>query len=153
MRALFNKNNIIYRSTPVLAVAASLLLSACGTAPLSQLDGRLQASSRIQFNTYGVRVISVDGDFSLQNPRWIGPGLHTLVVTAAPGPGARDVGQQSFTFSVEPCTRYYLAAKRPSAMSADWDLVVADQETLAGCDPEKELAKARAEKAAQLKAS
>ena len=152
MQALFKQSG----AGPVLTtltLGATLLLSACGTAPLSQLDGRLQASSRIQFNTYSVRVISVDGDFSLQNPRLIGPGLHTLVVTAAPGPGARDVGQQTFTFSVEPCTRYYLAAKRPSAMSANWDLVVEEKEILGGCDPEKELTKARAEKAAQLKAS
>ncbi len=133
------------------ATLAAVLLCACGTAPLSFLDGRLRPSSKIQFNVYSVRVISVDGDFSLQNPRQIAPGLHTLVVNAAPGPGARNVGQKNFTFNVEPCTRYYLAAKRPSAMSADWDLMVAEKEIVSGCDPEKELVKSKNDKSAQLK--
>ncbi len=144
-----------FPNTPMRSLAAAamaaLLLSACGTAPLSFLDGRLQPSSRLQFYTYSVRVISIDGDFSLQNPRAVGPGLHTLVVTAAPGRGARDVGQQAFAFNVEPCTRYYLAAKRSSPMSPNWDLAVEEKEPVGGCDPEKELAKSKAEKASQLK--
>lgn len=146
-----NLNNGRSATRLAAAALATLLLSACGTAPLSFLEGRLQPSSRIQFNTYSVRVIAIDGEYSLQNPRVVGPGLHTLEVNAFPGKGARNIGPKTFTFNVEPCTRYYLAAKRASPMSADWDLAVENKESVGGCDPEKELAKSRAEKAAQSK--
>jgi len=155
MQTLLNKTGLKPGTAARLAAAvlATLLVSACGTAPLSFLDGRLQPSSRIQLNTYSVRVISIDGDYSLQNPRVVGPGLHTLGINAAPGRGARNIGPKLFTFNVEPCTRYYLAAKRISPMDADWDLVVENKEFVGSCDPEKELAKSKAEKSAPMKPS
>ncbi|MFZ6645535.1 hypothetical protein ACO0LO_07455 [Undibacterium sp. TJN25] len=146
MRALLNKTGLKL----AIAVPAILAVAACGTAPLSYLDGRLQPVSRMENNTYSVRVISIDGDYSLQNPRPVGPGLHTLVVSAAPGRGARNVDPQTFTFAVEPCTRYFLGAKRSSKMAAGWDLSVEDKEAVSGCDPAKELAKSKAEQTSQL---
>jgi hypothetical protein len=125
-------------------LAAAAALCACGSAPLSYLDGNLRPSSRLEFHVYPVRVISIDGDFSRQNPRNIAPGMHTLVVVAAPGRGARDVGQQAFPFKVEACTRYYIAAKREGAMSANWSLFVQETEPVAGCDPAQEWEKAKA---------
>jgi hypothetical protein len=70
--------------------------------------------------------------------------MHSVVVIAAPGRGARDVGQQAFPFKVEPCTRYYIAAKREGAMSANWSLFVQETEPVAGCDPAQEWEKAKA---------
>ncbi|WP_394779803.1 hypothetical protein [Undibacterium sp.] len=150
MHALLKK--LAPRSLLKLAVAgpAIVAVAACSTAPLSFLDGRLQPVSRMENNTYSVRVISIDGDYSLQNPRPVSPGLHTLVVSAAPGHGARNVDPQTFTFAVEPCTRYFLGAKRTSKVAAGWDLSVEDKEAVSGCDPEKELAKSKAEQTSQL---
>jgi hypothetical protein len=123
------------------AISASMLflLSSCSTAPLSFLDGN--PLTTVDPELYPVRIISIDGDFSAQNPRPVSPGPRWIVVTAAPLPGSRRAEEKSFMFKVEPCVRYHLAARRKSTLMAEWDLVVNAKESVAGCNADEELKK------------
>jgi len=127
-----------------LASASLLALAGCaGTAPLSFVTG--VPASRNDFHLYPVRVVSVDGKLSFDSPREpvsIAPGPRWLVLEAAPAQGARGTVQQSFLFKVKPCTRYTFAARRESAVAADWTLVVDREEPVSGCQAEEELRKA-----------
>jgi hypothetical protein len=66
-----------------------------------------------------------------------------VVFEAAPGKSARGTVQNAVGLAIEPCTRYSFAARRASAMDADWELVVGAPEPVAACDRQAELAKAR----------
>jgi hypothetical protein len=118
-------------------------LSGCGSAPLSFLEG--VPRTRTDPALYPVRVVSIDGDIYFNTPSkpiQVTPGPHWIVFEAAPGRGARGSVQKSFTFMVEPCRRYHLAARRSSPMDADWSLTVDTMEPVAGCSPDEELKKA-----------
>ena len=131
------------RALPLLAVSAAIA-GCAATAPLSFLSG--QPQSRAELHLYPVRIVSVDGEIHFNRPADrlnVAPGLRWLVVDAPPPrQGARTSVQKSGAFRVEPCTHYWLAARRDSAMAADWTLVVDRQERVAGCDPAEELRKA-----------
>jgi hypothetical protein len=129
----------------ILTIAAITMLSACAaSAPLSFLEGR--PYHRTNPLRYPVRVISVDGDFSVQRSRPVYAGMHTLIVETAPVAGFRTAGQQAIPFKVQPCTRYYLAAERATSLSQDWQLVVDETGPVAGCNPEEEIAKSASER-------
>jgi hypothetical protein len=51
--------------------------------------------------------------------------------------------QTSTTLAVAPCTRYYVASRREAPTAREWKLVVSHQEPVGGCDPARELAKAK----------
>jgi hypothetical protein len=125
-------------------VACLLTLAGCSsTAPLSLVEG--VPWTRTDSNLYPVRVVSVDRDIQFNRPDEpirLSPGPRWLVLEAAPGEGARRHVQKSFVLRVEPCTHYYLAARRTSPMQADWELVIDMKEPVAGCKPEEELKKA-----------
>ena len=115
-------------------------LAGCATAPLSYLDGHLLDRSTL--NRYPVRIVSVDGQIEFHNPVQVAPGQRWVVVEAAPGSGANLLTQQSFVLKVEPCTRYYLAADRPSPLLSEWRLVIERTEPVGSCNPEEEMKKA-----------
>jgi hypothetical protein len=123
------------------AALASLALAACGTAPLSFLDG--QPLDRVTLNRYGVRIVSVDGQINFRNPVQVAPGPHVLVVEARRGDGPDTRMQRTFALNVEPCTHYYLAADRESPLTSPFELVVQAKEKVAGCNPEEEVKKAK----------
>ena len=115
-------------------------LAACTTAPLSFLVGR--PLTKTDMTLYPVRIVSVDGAHDYNVPAAIAPGVHEVVLEAAPGRGALNGVQKTFTLEIKPCTRYFLAARRDSPMSSDWALVVDSTETVGGCSPEEEFRKA-----------
>ena len=51
--------------------------------------------------------------------------------------------QKRVSMTVAPCTRYYVAAQRRSPLLQDWEFVVEETWPVAGCDPAKEIEKAR----------
>jgi len=132
---------VILQSLAALCLA---VLAGCGSAPLSFVDGSLYHHQTTR-NRYPVRIISIDRDFSLQNPRQLSPGPHRLVIEARPVAGFRVPMQKSYVLNIEPCTRYYLAADRDTPLTQDWNLAIDYEEPVSGCDPAKELAKAGSE--------
>lgn len=122
---------------------SALLLSACGTAPLSVLENH--PFHKTDFHREPLTIVAVNGEYSPERRRLVYPGLNTLILEARPVGGMRLPHQQTVAFEVEPCTRYYLAAERETSLSRDWKLVVDRKEEVAGCSPEEELAKAKRE--------
>ncbi|NCT83079.1 MAG: hypothetical protein GXC94_08060 [Comamonadaceae bacterium] len=101
--------------------------------------------TRTDTSLYPVRVVAVDGSLHFDGPSQpvqLSPGARHLVLVAAPSHSARKTVQKSFVLQIEPCRRYYLAAKRQSSMDADWSLVEERKEVVAGCDVAEELRKA-----------
>ena len=133
------------RSLPRLAIAATTLavLAGCTTAPLSYINDR-QVYYRAVLHRYPVFVDAVDGVSTAFRPIPIGPGVHQVKIEALPVAGFSQTVQKTYPMKIEPCTRYYIAAQRTSPLTQDWDLVVEETWPVAGCDPEKEWAKARA---------
>lgn len=121
--------------------AAALTAAGCVTAPMTLLDGELR--TRTDPTLYPVRIVAVDGHKEFRNPVQVPPGQRLVVFEAAPGKSARGTVQKTIGLRVEPCTRYSFAARRASAMDADWELVVGAPEPVAACDPQVELEKAR----------
>ncbi len=122
--------------------AATSLLAACGTAPLSYVNDR-QVYFKAELNRYPVYVVSVDGTSSTFRPLPITAGEHTLALDAQPVAGFSQPLRKVYPISIAPCTRYYIAAQRTSPLTQDWDLIVEKTFPVAGCDPDKELEKAR----------
>jgi hypothetical protein len=124
----------------LLAPICVLVLSGCASAPLSYIEGVPQ--TRSDSTLYPVRVISVDGNIQFGNkPVQVSPGPRWMVFEAATGQGNRTV-QKSFVLKVEPCSRYFFAAKKSSSLASDWSLIVDKKEEVAGCNVEEELKKA-----------
>ena len=117
-------------------------LAACTAAPLSYLNDR-QVYYKAVLNRYPVRVVSIDGSYTTFNPVPIAPGEHLLTIDAAPVAGFSQPTQKQYPLTVAPCTRYYIAAQRTSPLTQDWNLVVEETWPVAGCDPAKELEKAK----------
>jgi hypothetical protein len=129
------------------AAAAFAVLAGCGTAPLSFLNDR-QVYYKAVLHRYPVFVEAVDGVSTAFRPVPIGPGEHRVRFGAPAVAGFSQPVEKTFTMTIQPCTRYYVAAQRPSAFSQDWDLVVEQTWPVAGCDPEKEWQKAKIASAA-----
>ncbi|MBL8518612.1 MAG: hypothetical protein JNM76_16735 [Betaproteobacteria bacterium] len=120
-----------------------LMLTACGTAPMSLLEG--EPYHRTHLNRYPVNIVAVNGKFSTQHPRQVYAGVSTIIVEAAPVGGMRVAKQQALAFKAQPCTRYYLAAERETSLSQDWKLVVDHTEPVGGCNPDEEIEKSKRE--------
>ena len=117
-------------------------LAACTSAPLSYLNDR-QVYYKTVLNRYPVRVVSIDGSYQTFNPVPIAPGEHLLTLDAAPVAGFSQPTQKQYPLTIAPCTRYYIAAQRTSPLTQDWNLVVEETWPVAGCDPAKEIEKAK----------
>ncbi len=123
------------------AVAAALL-AGCGTAPLSYLYDR-QVYYRAELHRYPLVVEAVDGASTTFRPLPITAGEHLVTFSAAPVAGFFQPVTKTYPMDIAPCTRYYVAAQRNAALEQDWHLVVEQTFPVGGCDPAKELEKAR----------
>lgn len=134
-----------WRTGRVIAAAATVVatLAGCSTAPLSFLNDR-QVYHRTVLNRYPVRVVAIDGTYTAFRPVPIAPGTHVLTIDAFPVAGFSQPVQKRYPMTIEPCTRYYIAAQRQTALSQDWELVVEQTWPVAGCDPQREREKASA---------
>ena len=124
------------------ALALATTLAACTTAPLSFINDR-QVYYKAVLNRYPVRVVAIDGSYQAFRPVPIAPGPHLLVLDAIPVAGFTVPIQKTYPMTIAPCTRYYIAAQRTSPLTQDWNLVVEETWPVAGCDPAKEIEKAR----------
>ncbi len=124
------------------ATAAVATLAACTTTPLSYIDDRRVLQRNVLYR-YPVRVVAIDGASQTFRPVPISPGDHRLTIDAPPVAGFALPIQKIYPMTIAPCTRYYVAAQRTGPFVQDWDLVLEDTWPVAGCDPAKELEKAK----------
>jgi hypothetical protein len=116
-----------------IAAAAITSLSGCAQQWESVLDGQLYTKTNL--NRYPVSVSAVDGTYSTSNPRYIDAGEHRLTIEAPPVAGFSQPVRKEFTFKVERCVRYWLAAQRASSLTQDYELVIDHAEPVPGCAP------------------
>jgi hypothetical protein len=116
----------------VLGLVAAL--SACGTVTNTSLLDGSNDFGRVHIDQYPVRVIAVDGEYGIDvNPVRVEPGRRTLRVATAPVAGFREPPTKDVPFTVEPCKRYYLAAKRSNPLAQDFELIVQQVEDRGDC--------------------
>ena len=133
----------VVRAGRIVAAAVLVALAAgCSTAPLSYINDR-QVYYRAVLNRYPVALTAVDGSSTAFRPVPIAPGPHLLTLDALPVAGFSVPVQKTYPMTIAPCTRYYIAAQRKSPLIQDWELVVEETWPVAGCDPAKELEKAK----------
>jgi hypothetical protein len=114
------------------AVAAILASAACASmAPVAQVSGRLQTRTAIDLAP--VQIVSIDGQSRLVDPYSVEPGLRVIVLQAPPARGQRVGPEMTMQLTIQPCTRYYLAARRGSPLLSAWDPIVERTEPLAPC--------------------
>ena len=114
--------------------AAAALLAACSTFD----DGRalfvVTRYHTASIDTYPVLVSKIDGKSTpIGGPAYAEPGARTVVVQTAPDRVHRFGIERSVQLQVEPCTRYWLVAVKPTALANDYEVKVDHQEHLAGC--------------------
>ena len=85
-------------------------------------------------NDYPVRIIAIDGGFQTERDPRLEPGLHSLVLASLKPSQFRTRREKAVAFTVEPCTRYFLAARHATALSEEWELVVRKREPIGGCN-------------------
>jgi hypothetical protein len=116
-------------------LAASALLAGCATSQtFSQLTG--QRWLRAELNTFDVLVISVDGTSFIERPGApvrLDPGLREIVVQGPSTAGFRFGEQRTLKLDVQPCTRYFLEARKANSLSQDFEPRVNFSEPIAGC--------------------
>jgi hypothetical protein len=117
----------------VLAVSATAALAGCAHQWESTLDGNVY--TRAHINRFPVSITAVDGAYSTINPRQVDAGERRLTIDAPPVAGFREPVRKEFTFKVEKCVRYWLAAQRATALTQDFELVIDHAEPIAGCTP------------------
>jgi hypothetical protein len=117
----------------VLAFVAATVGCAT-TQPFSQLDG--YRWSKVGLNTFDVTIISVDGEHYVQRgtPILITPGQHKIVVQGPSTAGFRYGEQRTLDLNVEPCTRYWLEARKANALQQDFVPAVNYEEPISGCN-------------------
>lgn len=126
----------------LLAALTFATLVGCATAPSSYLYDN-QVYYRAIRDRYPVFVLAIDGSSPAFRPVPVTPGEHTLRLDAAAVGGFSERVAKTYPFTVEPCTRYYIAAQRETALSQDWQLVVERTFPVGGCDADAERAKAK----------
>ena len=140
-------------SITALGAVALTVLAACASAPLSYLNDR-QVTQKAMLHRFPVVVTAIDGNGALLDRKIpIAPGDHLLTADAPPVAGLSQPVRKVVPITIAPCTQYYIAAQRPSAFAQDWDLVVEVTYPVAGCDPAKELQKARVASSSTLQSS
>jgi uncharacterized protein YceK len=132
--------------TPVLSaftLIAIAVLSGCTTI-YSQIKGNFDMPTT-ELNDYPIQIVAVDGQYQVMNDARLLPGTHTLVATSRKPSIYRVPRQKVWPITVEPCTRYYFAARHAGRLTEDWDLIVRRTEPIGGCDAQGALAAAKAE--------
>jgi hypothetical protein len=117
----------------VVVMTALASLSGCAHQWESVLDGNLY--TRASMNRYPVQIVAVDGEYSTISPRRVDAGIRRLTVDAPPIANFRDPVRKEFTFKVEKCVRYWLAAQRATSLTPDFELVIDHAEPVPGCTP------------------
>ena len=114
----------------LMVAAAALAASGCAS-HFAYIDGNRYF--RAEMNTYSVIVLDVDGKSYLQNPVMVDPGVRVIRVQGPAAPGFRYGEEKTITIDAKPCTRYYLKAVKPNAISQDFTPMVDYEEPIAGC--------------------
>ena len=122
--------------TKTLLVLAAIAATAgwATNQPFAQLDG--YRWSKVGLNTFDVTIISVDGEHYVQRgvPIMITPGQHKIVVQGPPTAGFRFGEQRTLDLNVEPCTRYWLEARKENSLQQNFEPAVNYQEPISGCN-------------------
>jgi hypothetical protein len=127
-------------SSAVFLLFFATLYAACGTAPLSFIEGNT-GSKLLAENQSPVRVVSIDGHIQFRMPVQISAGPHTLVLESAPRRGVGAPLQRTFAFKVEPCTRYFFIATPTTPMDTNWELAIHTKEPVGACNSDAEVKK------------
>ena len=135
-----------------IAVLAAVTLAACAGAPVSYLYDN-QVYYRAIRDRFPVFVLEIDGSSPAFRPVPITPGQHLLRLDAQAVGGFGERVSKTYPITIEPCTRYYLAAQRQSQISQDWELVVERTFPVGGCDPAAERERAKTSAISAMPAS
>ena len=129
----FSKSGRLRGRLRALAIAFFFAGLAGCTTIYSELRGDFDMPTTA-LNDYPVRIIAIDGGFQTERDPRLEPGLHSLVLASLKPSQFRTRREKAVAFAVEPCTRYFLAARHATALSEDWELVVRKRETIGGCN-------------------
>ena len=111
---------------------AAVALAAAGCASnFSYIDGNRYFKA--EMNSHSVIVLDIDGRSYIQNPVMVEPGVRVIRVQGPAAPGFRFGEDRTITLDVKPCTRYYLKAVTPNAISQEFTPMVDFEEPIAGC--------------------
>ena len=114
-----------------LTVAAVALAAAGCATNFSYIDGNRYF--RTGLNTHSVIVLDIDGKSHIRNPVMVEPGVRVVRVQGPAAPGFRFGQDRTITIDVKPCTRYYLKAVTPNAISPEFTPMVDYEEPISGC--------------------
>jgi hypothetical protein len=134
--AVFPKEPAMKTKPLFFVLAAAVIVAAAGcaaTQPFSQLDG--YRWNKAGLDTFDVTIISVDGEHYIQRgtPIMITPGQHKIVVQGPSTAGFRYGAQRTLELNVEPCTRYWLEARKENALQQDFTPAVNYSDRISGC--------------------
>lgn len=138
--------NVFRIALSASALLASTLLAvtpalADSNRPQSFIDGTPQTKNNAQ--VVAVRILTVDGERPLTAPYALPPGPHWIEAMPQTASAAQAPKAQSFVLKIQPCTYYYLAARRNPIVQGSWKLIVDAEETITACNPAEELRRAR----------
>ena len=123
-------------------VLLPLALAGCQTwgPTWSEVTGQVWTIPPAEFNTAPTGVNLIDGKGAFQRTPGYGgikvePGMHTLVLQAAPISAGWTGGTDLETYKVDfaPCKRYYINAKYDTRLSVSWKPFIDYVEPIAGC--------------------
>ncbi len=121
------------RTAMMLTALALAPLGACTASHESVLTGYLYQPA-VELNRFPVEIIAIDGSSRLDNVYRIEPGVHSLTLASRQSLRHNRVArQQTVEFTVQPCTRYYLAAQHESPLLDRWTMMIDYAEPIAGC--------------------
>lgn len=110
--------------------AIALAATGCAT-NFSYIDGN--RFFKAELNTHSVIVLDIDGKSQIRNPVMVEPGVRVVRVQGPAAPGFRFGQDRTLTLDVKPCTRYYLKAVTPNAISQEFTPMVDFEEPISGC--------------------
>ncbi|MEO8385533.1 MAG: hypothetical protein ABI583_09845 [Betaproteobacteria bacterium] len=120
-----------YLCTLVL-VSICGLFTGCSTI-YSRIEGDFDVATTA-LNDYPVKIVAIDGTYQIAQSAPIEPGAHNLILTSKKPTHFHNREQKAFPLMVEPCNRYYLAARHASKLTEDFEMIVRRVEPIAGCD-------------------
>jgi hypothetical protein len=113
-------------------MVAAVALAATGCAKnFAYIDGNRYFQA--EMNTHSVIVLDIDGQSYVRNPVMVEPGKRVIRVQGPAAPGFRFGQDRTLTLDVKPCTRYYLKAVTPNAISQEFTPMVDFEEPISGC--------------------
>lgn len=122
-----------HRCIPLLTTALAALPAAAG--PYDEPYVLFVPAARSE--TQDIRpavVVAIDGKpVGLRRAEPVAPGLHQVEVSLPSAKGMSNPGRDTLTITAEPCTRYYLGARRSTRTSRDWTAFVERTETIGEC--------------------